>query len=266
MPFAEIRGLTVHYRVSGPRDAPRAVFLNSLGTDCRIWDDVVAEFRGQFRVLLYDQRGQGLTDSPPAPYSVSDHARDLLGLLDRLKWGPTALCGLSIGGMIAMRACAQQPRAILGLVLADTSDVIGPREFWDGRIGDVRSNGLRTIAGSVMERWFGDSYRGERAVEARGWSNLLAQASVEGYVGSCAALRDADLSDIVAKIAVPALCICGSEDASTPPTAVRSLARRLPRAEYAEMPGAGHLTPVECPCEFASMVRRFLGGTVGNRE
>ena len=263
MPFAEVAGLTMHYRAVGPAGAPSVVFLNSLGTDYRIWDDLLFALGDRIRSLRYDERGQGLTDGPQGPYSMAEHAEDLLGLLRHLDWGPTVLCGLSIGGMIAMEACKRRPDQVRGLVLADTSDAIGPTEFWDGRMREVLESGLAAIAGPVMERWFGASFRRERAVEARGWSNLLERAPRDGYLGSCAALRDTDLSGSLAEIRVPALCVCGSEDASTPPSSVQSLAARLPDAEYVEIHGAGHLAPVERPAEFAAIIRRFLEGRLG---
>ncbi len=248
----------MHYRTAGPKDAPRVVFLNSLGTDCRIWDDLIFELDGRIRSLCYDERGQGLTDSPDGPYTIAEHAEDLVALLDELSWGSTALCGLSIGGMIAMEAAARRPDLVQGLVLADTADVIGPREFWDDRTRQVRAGGMEPIAATVMERWFGGSYLRDQPVAVRGWTTLLAQAPVRGYLGSCAALRDAELSGLLGDIEVPAVCICGSEDLSTPPSAVRSLAQRLPNATYVEIPGAGHLTPVERPAEFGRIVLQFL--------
>ena len=248
----------MHYRTAGHKDAPRVAFLNSLGTDCRIWDDLIFELDGQIRSLRYDERGQGLTESPDGPYSITDHAEDLLALLDDLGWGPTVLCGLSIGGMIAMAAAARRPDLVGGLVLADTADVIGPREFWDGRMRQVCEGGLEPIAEAVMQRWFGSSYRLDQPVAVRGWTTLLARAPVVGYLGSCAALRDADLSGLLGDIGIPAVCICGSEDLSTPTSAVRNLARRLPDATYVEIPGAGHLTPVERPAEFGRIVSQFL--------
>ena len=123
---------------------------------------------------------------------------------------------------------------------------------------EVRSNGLGAIAESVMQRWFGSSFRTKHATAVRGWSNLLARAPVDGYLGSCAALRDADLTNLVGRIAVPVLCLCGSEDASTPPAAVRSLATRIAGAEYVEISEAGHLTPVERPREFAEALIGFM--------
>ena len=163
-----------------------------------------------------------------------------------------------------MDACSRRPGAFLGLVLADTADVIGPRSFWNDRIRQVRDHGLEPIAQPVMERWFGASFRRSRPVETRGWSNLLARSPVEGYLGSCAALRDADLSAALPLIKVPAVCICGSEDQSTPPSSVRSLAARLPNAAYVEIEGAGHLSPVERPREFAKTLDNFAGGRLGS--
>ena len=157
-----------------------------------------------------------------------------------------------------MEAAARRPDLVQGLVLADTADVIGPREFWDDRTRQVRAGGMEPIAATVMERWFGGSYLRDQPVAVRGWTTLLAQAPVRGYLGSCAALRDAELSGLLGDIEVPAVCICGSEDLSTPPSAVRSLAQRLPNATYVEIPGAGHLTPVERPAEFGRIVLQFL--------
>ena len=258
MPFADLGGLTATYRIDGPNHAPALVLLNSLGTDYRIWDGVVSAMGGRFRTLRYDARGQGLTDSPPGPYRMADHSGDLLRLLDGLDWGPTALCGLSIGGMIAMDACLRRPAAVTGLVLADTAAAIGPREFWDDRMRLALEEGMSSIAGPAMLRWFGTAFRRERPTDVRGWSNLLARAPIPGYLGSCAALRDCDLTESVAEIDVPAACLCGSEDVATPPSAVRALASRLPDASYSEIKGAGHLTPVEQPQEFARIVTQFM--------
>ena len=249
--------------MTGPDHAPQIVLLNSLGTDCRIWDDVAYALRGRYRVLRYDQRGQGLSDAPPGPYSIRDHAEDLQHILAGLRWGPTVLCGLSIGGMIALDFCDRCPVPVRGLVLADTADVIGPPAIWDERIKRVRAEGLGPIAPSVMQRWFGTSFRQERPDEVCGWANLLRRAPLEGYLGSCAALRDGDLRSTLARIEVPTLCVCGSEDASTTPAEVRSLARRIPGAEYIEVEGAGHMVPVERPEEFADMLVRFMEERLG---
>lgn len=263
LPFQAIRDIALRYRVTGPEDAPNIVLLNSLGTDCRIWDELARPLGRRYRLLRYDQRGQGLSDAPPGPYSITDHTDDLQHLLACLRWGPTVLCGLSIGGMIALDFCDRYPVPIRGLVLADTAEVIGPQAIWDERMKRVRAEGLASIAPSVMQRWFGTSFRRERRDQVRGWANLLARAPLEGYLGSCAALRDGDLRSAPARIQVPTLCVCGSEDASTTPADMRGLARRIPAAEYIEVEGAGHMVPVERPNDFADILVRFMEERLG---
>lgn len=65
----DVGGIGIHFRDEGPRDAAvTLLFSNSLGTDLRIWDDVVARFDDRFRIVRYDKRGHGISDAPPAPY------------------------------------------------------------------------------------------------------------------------------------------------------------------------------------------------------
>ena len=100
MAFARINGIVLHHQVIGPSDGPALVFINSLGSDFRIWQEVVPAFAEDFRVVLYDKRGHGLSDAPPAPYTIDEHADDLLGLLDHLGIERFSLIGLSVGCLL----------------------------------------------------------------------------------------------------------------------------------------------------------------------
>src|SRR5690606_2610261 len=65
MSFVRINGVLLHYRLVGPAGAPVVALVNSLGTDARIWDGVIAQLSSRYRVLSYDKRGHGLSDPPP---------------------------------------------------------------------------------------------------------------------------------------------------------------------------------------------------------
>lgn len=67
MAFTRVNGVVLHHDVRGNADAPALVFSNSLGTDFRIWDEVAARLARDFRIVLYDKRGHGLSEAPPAP-------------------------------------------------------------------------------------------------------------------------------------------------------------------------------------------------------
>ena len=95
MQFARINDVTIHYQIiGGPADKPVLVFANSLGTDFRIWRDVIVRLAGDFAIVLYDKRGHGLSGLGQMPYSIEDHANDLAGLLDFLSVKDAVICGL----------------------------------------------------------------------------------------------------------------------------------------------------------------------------
>src|SRR5262249_5291526 len=82
MRFVQANGLVIHYRDQGRRDAPPVVFINSLGCDFRIWSEVAEILAPDFRIVLYDKRGHGLSESGPDKNDMADYARDLAALLD----------------------------------------------------------------------------------------------------------------------------------------------------------------------------------------
>jgi pimeloyl-ACP methyl ester carboxylesterase len=81
---------------------------------------------------------------------------------------------------------------------------------------------------------------------------------MEGYIGACAALRDADLSRRVEEIEAETLVLTGSEDHSTPPDKGRDLTKAIPNARFELLKGAGHLAVVEQPASAANKIRSFL--------
>ena len=80
----EVNGTNIHYKLEGPQNGPTIVFSNSLGTDMRIWDDVISHLPKYLRILRYDKRGHGLSDCPKSPYSMGALVRDIEALMDHL--------------------------------------------------------------------------------------------------------------------------------------------------------------------------------------
>ena len=194
MAFIRANNIVLHHQVLGREGAPALVFANSLGSDFRIWQEVAPAFRERYRVVLYDKRGHGLSDAPPAPYTIDQHTDDLLALLDHLRIEKAAIVGLSVGGMIAQRMAIRTPQRVGALVLCDTAAKIGTSEMWAERIAAVEQAGIESIADNVLQRWFTPAFRQERRDEWAGWRNMLVRTPAHGYAGTCAAIRDADLT------------------------------------------------------------------------
>jgi len=258
MKFECIGGLTLHYTFNGTPEAQSLVFINSLGTDLRIWDDVVACLEGQFDVLRYDLRGHGLSDIPPGPYSIHDHADDLYVLLKQLGLKDVILIGISVGGMIAMDYAILHGDNVRALVLSDTAPRIGTPESWSVRMDAVRRRGLADVAREIVPRWFALEFAKRQPDDYHGMINMLARMPDDGYIATCEALRVGDLSPGLASIKAQSLVLCGTEDAATPPDQVRELSSLLPDSQFVLVEHAGHLPCIEQPQVVAAAMNQFF--------
>ncbi len=259
MQFARINDVTLHYQIIGAaNDKPVLVFANSLGTDFRIWRDVIVRFAGDFAMVLYDKRGHGLSDVGDMPYSMDLHVADLAGLLDLLAVKQAVICGLSVGGLIAQGLYAARPDLVRALALCDTAHRIGTAEIWNTRIAAIEENGIASITDSILERWFTPGFRRPENNALHGYRNMLIRQPVAGYAGTCAAIRDADFTEAAKRIAVPTICIVGDQDGSTPPDVVLSTAKLIPGARYEVIKDAGHIPCVEQPEMLTAVLRAFI--------
>ncbi|WP_339779083.1 3-oxoadipate enol-lactonase [uncultured Thalassospira sp.] len=255
---ADLNGTHLHYADQGRQDAPVLVFSNSLGTDLRIWDDVVAIFAPTFRVITYDKRGHGLSGIGDEPYSIDLHTRDLVALLDHLGVHSAIVCGLSVGGLIAQHLAAIAPARVRGLILCDTAPKIGDATGWNARIDAITKGGMDVIGDAVIERWLSENYRTGHPAMSALYRAMLVRTPVAGYGGTCAALRDADLTTTTSALTIPVLCVGGSVDQSTPPELVRAMADGIPGAGFALIDGVGHLPPIEAPQELCRLIDGFI--------
>lgn len=258
MAFARVNGVVIHHAVRGRGDGPTVAFSNSLGTDFRIWDLVTPALERDFRVVLYDKRGHGLSEAPPQPYRMEDHIGDLEALLAHLGVEATALVGLSVGGMIAQGLAAKRPDLVTALVLCDTAHRIGTAEMWNQRIDAVNGSGIASLADAVMQRWFTPAYRRPDNPDFVGYTAMLVRTPADGYAGTCAALRDADLTSSTRALKQPTLCIVGDQDGSTPPDLVRSMAALIEGSRFKIVDGAGHIPNIEQPETTARLIGDFL--------
>lgn len=246
----------LHYRYRPAEgDAPLLVFANSLGTDLRVWDRVVALLPQSWGLLRHDKRGHGLSLAR-AGLTIETMASDVEALLDHLGIDRFAGIGLSVGGLIMQRLALRRPAAMTHLMLADTAARIGTPEIWNPRIEAVLGGGIASISDTILSRWFVPAYAGSEDFAL--WRAMLERTPAQGYADVCAAIRDADYTADLARIAVKTLVVAGSADASTPPALVRATAEAIPGARFVEIADAGHLPCVEQPATFAALLREHL--------
>jgi 3-oxoadipate enol-lactonase len=256
MRIADLGDLKVHYRIDGNPDGRPVVFANSLGTDLRLWDQVLPLLPQGLKYIRYDKRGHGLTELTPAPYSMGTLVRDVERLMDHLAVKDALFVGLSIGGMIAQGLAVKRMDLVRAMVLSNTGAKIGQPAMWDDRIAAVKAGGIEALADSIMERWFSAPFR--KTAEFHAWRNMLVRQPAEGYTGCSAAISGTDFYTPTSGLRLPTLGIAGSDDGSTPPDLVRETVDLIPGSQFHLIRKAGHLPCVEQPEEYAAVLTRFM--------
>lgn len=250
-------GCRIAYTVEGPPGAPVLLLSNSLGTDHRLFDALAGSLSGSTRVIRYDTRGHGASDAPQGPYSIDRLGRDAISLLDDPGTSQADVCGVSIGGLTALWLGIFAPDRVRRLVLANTAARIGTVDSWTERMRQVEAAGVGSLADQTMARWFTSSFRSSHPDTVARFHETLSQTRPAGYLGCCAALREADMRADCGQVQAPTLVVTGTHDVATPPGDGAWMASAIRGATLLEL-NAAHLSNVECADAFADAVTSFL--------
>ena len=258
MQMISVGGVTLHYRVEGDPEGPPVVFGNSLGTDFRLWDQLLPLLPEGLRIVRFDKRGHGLSSCPGDAYTMDELVGDTAGLLQALGIRDCLFVGLSIGGIIAQGLAAKHPELVRSIVISNSAARIGDAQMWQDRINLLREGGIEALADTIMQRWFAASFRRDRQLELAAWRNMLTRTPLDGYIGCSAAIGTTDYTAQTANLSLPTLVIAGSEDGSVPPDVARATAGLIPGARFELIDDAAHLPCVEHPGEYARILVEFM--------
>ncbi len=252
-------GISIHYRIDGPADAPWLTLGNSLATDLSMWDEQAAYFNRQYRVLRYDQRGHGQTDAPGGRYSFDTLIKDAMALMDALGIARTHYCGLSMGGATAMGLAMQYPGRLDRVVVCDSPCASSPAsaQQWEERIVIAREQGMMALADPTLARWFPPETIAANPPHLAKIRQMILATPVNGFIGCAAALADHDFRSAVRTVNKPVLFVVGGKDGATP-AAMRQMQLELPGSHFVELPGAGHISNMDRPDMFNRAVEDFL--------
>jgi 3-oxoadipate enol-lactonase len=253
----ESAGARISYSVEGHDDAPALLLINSIGSTREMWDRQMPELARRFRVLRYDARGHGRSSVPAGDYTIDQLAHDALAVLDAAAVARAHVCGISLGGLTAMWLGVHAPDRLKSLVLANTAARIGSLQSWTERIALVRERGMTGIAEMAIPRWISPDVREREPQTAEFFRQMIASCDPDGYLGCCAALRDADLREAIAAIRCPVLGIAGTGDAMTPPAELEAICQRVAGSRLMTF-AAHHLTNVDQADGFTAAVIDFV--------
>ncbi|AWB85382.1 alpha/beta fold hydrolase [Mycetocola zhujimingii] len=234
------------------------VLLPSLGTTTAVWDGVVAELSRALphvRILRVDLPGHGASPSTREPFGIADLAEATLRIVDELGGGRFHVAGISLGGTIALELAATHPERLLSLALFCSGSRIGDADGWAERGAEVRRSGTASLVTGSAARWYAPGYleNNPNGQGARGLGTLV-EVDDESYALCTDALGRFDRTSSLGGIEVDALLVSGEHDQVTTTASMKAVAEAMPRARFAELPGASHLAPLEKPAEAASLL------------
>ena len=245
-------GLVVTRAEGSSGAASTVVLVNSLATTTAMWDDVVPLLAQRFDVVRFDQRDRG---GPAAqePFTLDDLVDDVFAALDEVGAERAHVAGISLGGLVALRAARRRPDRVATLVAMCCAARFS-RDIWVERSRLVREQGVTPIVPAVLDRWFTREFQERRPDVLARYRQMLESTDAAGYAHAGDVLAGADVRDDLPGITVPTLVVSGEADTANPVPDQELIARAVPGARHEIVRGAAHLAPVAEPGEVARLL------------
>jgi 3-oxoadipate enol-lactonase len=257
MPIKTVHGDAFNILVEGNPEGPVLLFSNSLSSNLSMWNPQVEALKDRYKIIRYDSRGHGKSVAANEPYSMAQLGRDALAILDFLKIEKAHFCGLSKGGMVGQWLLTHHRDRIGKAVLANTASLMGPADLWNGRIRNVRQNGMSSIVDATIERWFTKDFVERSPKEIAVVKTMIAATPALGYCGCCAAIRDMDQRESIRGITNPVLLVSGAHDPATTPAMMTAMRESIKGAAWVSL-SASHISNLEQPEAFTKAMKEFL--------
>lgn len=268
MPNIERNGLQIHYEDLG--EGRPLVLLHGFLFSSAMWAPQVEALRDRFRIITVDFRGHGQSSPISDSFTLYDLVSDVVAVLSECGVSRAVWIGLSMGGMVGLRAAITVPEAVEGLVVLDsdagTEDTMTQLRYRAMSFG-ARFLGLRPFLPAVSRLIFGRTTHREREGLVREWKpRILANDVTSIRTTLEALLRRDSLVPLLKEIDVPTLVIAGEEDRTLSVERSRQIAAGIAGAEIEIIPKAGHLSSLEVPETANQLLKEFLESWESRQE
>lgn len=256
-----VNKLSVSYTDEGPDEAPVIILIHGFPLNKSMWNKQIEALIENFRVIAYDIRGHGNSAQGAEDFSIELFADDLLSLMDALKIEKAMLCGLSMGGYIALNAIENFPKRFNALILCDTTCMADTPEGIEKRmlaVDNVTKYGIEPYANESIKNLFAPESFVTSKEKIAVVKEMIMKTSVQSLSRTLIALtRRKETCTKLAGITVPALIVVGKEDQITPPEAALVMQKKIKGSKLNIIEHAGHLSNIENSFEFNNQLLKF---------
>ena len=252
--------MKTNYQIDGA--GPRWVtFVTGIANDISLWDGQVLALARGFKVLRYDLRGHGRSESTPGDYTIDLLVRDLRTLLDSLQVQKTSLVGLGLGGALAQAFAIQHPDRVERLMPCCCRAQMVPdfAAMWHKLRDTVRQNGLESIVEPTVQRWFSEDFKAAHPEVLDKIRRMIRGTTQEGYLGVTGAFLGLNVEPDLGRISAPTLYVSGADDhLGGPPPLMKGLSEKVKGARHVSVPKAAHIANIQNPEGFNRVLEDFL--------
>jgi len=265
-----LKNLMVSYTDDGPDDAPVIIFIHGFPLNKSMWNKQLTAFKQEYRVIAYDVRGHGASQSGNRTFSMENFADDLVYFMNVLKIDKASLCGLSMGGYIALNALEKYPERFESIVLCDCSSFVDANEMIEKRIKAIKHlekyGQLRYVDRST-KILFGSNSLINKVKEIADVKEMILATSVESHRKTLLALNVRnEKCTMLPKIRIPVLVLVGEEDQISPPAIAEYMQKNIIGSKLHVIKHAGHLSNLENSEDFNKHVKIFLSSVYYRRR
>ena len=255
MDTVAVNGINLAYTRLG-KGTP-LVLVHGFPLDSSSWNELIPYLKDHFDLILPDLRGFGKSTTVEAPYTLSDIADDLAGLLDDLGVEKTALAGHSMGGYISLAFAKKYPQRVSGLGLIASQAAADAPEGKERRYktaADVAEKGVGVVVEAMTPKLSAD-VRVQEFVRG-----VIERQSKQAVIGALKAMAEReDAMPILSSFNFPLVLIHGDADQLVPLERAKEIKSANPSARLLELKGAGHMPMMEFARQTADGLMFFAG-------
>lgn len=238
------------------------VFIHGFPFNKDIWKQQMDALPKGIRGIAYDVRGHGKTSSGHGYFSVDQFANDLLTLIKFLKLKNVILCGISMGGYIALRAMEISPEAISGLILCDTNSLADSNETKLARFAQIETimtKSKEAFADAFVKKIFSSHTVQHKPKVLEFITRVILENKEKNICATLLALASrTETTASLDKIKVPVLIIRGEEDQVITDEQAKILHKNIKNSELVLIPESGHLPNLENTDQFNVIMNKFI--------
>lgn len=238
------------------------VFIHGFPYDHTMWDKQVNELKSNYFCVVYDVRGLGQSPIGDGQYTMESFVDDLEAVILDLNLNKPVLCGLSMGGYIALRAAERNEANYSGLILCDTRSASDTDEGKIKRaenIKKINTLGVKQFINDFVPLCFSVKSITDANDEYTSVLNKSLGSNAIGVKGCLLAMAGrTDTTNYLQQIKIPTLLMCGEDDRLTPPDVMELMAEQIPHSQFEIVPNAGHMSPIENAPFVNNRIKNFL--------